>query len=173
MSQETKAPGTRSNRGLTQFACNRLWSFVHGGINMNLLQSSGNTVVRAMGDQKPQRFTVFLHDQEILDVLRVDGKVASVRVSFTDYFDGHGQPTTTTAERLNGLLDCLGEAGVIPRGVRVFRDLEHYTTYLGKGDDKIAVGEGLAQSVYIKADQYELLIIGNVNFFEEVSSDDI
>ena len=50
-----------------------------------------------------------------------------------DFYDSKGRPSRTTRERLNGLLDALGQNGFIPEGVRVFIR-EDGSCNIGKGD---------------------------------------
>jgi hypothetical protein len=79
-------------------------------------------------------------------------------VGLGEYFDGYGCPTRTTVERLNGLLDCLGFHGVIPEGVRVFRDSIEDIFYLGKGDNKIAVGKRYAKNIMLQTDPEDFIV---------------
>lgn len=151
----------RSNRPLTEFACRRLDAFLESQRSIDSTTTNGNTTVVVASNEVFDSFRVFLFNEEILSLVR-SARGTSVRVSFTSYYDYFGQPTGTTLERLNGLLDRLGCHGVLPTGTRVFRDksLPEPITYLGRGDDKIAVGSGLAESVYIKASPITLNIIG-------------
>lgn len=173
----TKQP--RSNRPLTQFACKQLEEFV---LNQSLNPwgekrslARGNTTVQWVTDQDPKIFNVFLFNEEILSLLYTDGKPFSVRVSFTDFYDLYGQPTSTTVERLNGLLDRLGALGILPQGVRIFRDNSgtEPLTYIGKGENKSAVGKEIAHSVYIRPNKQELDIVGFLSAIEiEEQKDD-
>lgn len=151
----------RSNRPLTEFACRHLDAFLESRRSIASTLANGNTTVAVRSEPTHDLLKVFLFNDEILSVTR-SARGTSVRVSFTSYYDHFGQPTATTCERLNGLLDRLGCHEVLPTGVRVFRDhsSDEPLTYLGRGDDKIAVGEGLAESVYIKASPIKLNIIG-------------
>lgn len=167
----------RSNRPLTKFACKQLEEFV---LNQALnpwgesrIYTQGNTTIQSITDQDPKIFKVFLFNEEILSLLYTDGKPFSIRVSFTSYYDLYGQPTSTTVERLNGLLDRLGTLGILPHGVRLFRDNSgpEPLTYIGKGDDKSAVGKEIAQSVCIRPNAQKLDIAGFLSAIE-IEEDD-
>ena len=161
MSVKTSTKG-RSNRSLTEFACMNLGFFLTGYYQGSGSRSSSNTTVVYKIEKEVQSFEVFLFDQLILRVVLNNWKVFSVQVGFTSFFDHYGQPTATTAERLNGLLDRLGRYQVIPTGVRVFRDETHTLTYLGRGDDKVAVGRDLADLVFIRPNAEQLDIVGTM-----------
>lgn len=153
----------RSNRPLTEFACKFLDDFVLNRNKDSFQSTQKNTTVRVVNDGNVRQFIVLLYDEEIFHLTLASGKPASIKLSFTSFHDGYGQPSSTTAERLNGLLDCLGVLGVIPNGVRVFRDQEYYTTYVGKGDEKVAIGRDLISSVYLKPDKEKLVFAGFVS----------
>jgi hypothetical protein len=152
----------RSNKPLSEFACLHLGFFVTGHYKGSGKRTQGNTTVVYQIEDRNQLFKVFLFDEEVLSILMDDWKFASVRVSFTSFYDKYGQPTLTTCERLNALLDRLGAYQAIPTGVRVFRDHGAKLTYLGRGDDKIAVGEEYATSVFIRPNVDRLDIVGSL-----------
>lgn len=151
----------RSNRPLTEFACANLDLFLVGYSKNSQQFSNGNTAVFIEVEKTTAVFRVTLFGEEILNVLKSDGKVVSVKVGFTSFYDRFGQPTNTTAERLNGLLDRLGIYGVLPKKTRVFRDQEQRITYLGKGDNRITVNKGYVNHVYIRPNNTELDIAGS------------
>ncbi len=149
----------RSNRQITEFACRQVKHFILESPVDDYVVSEKNTTVRYVNDGSLRVITVLLYGEEILRLTLSGQTPLAVTVSFTSFFDSYGQPTTTTSERLNGLLDCLGWLGILPHGVRLFRG-EHSTTYLGRGDEKVAVGRGLFQSVYIKPNPEQLNFAG-------------
>jgi hypothetical protein len=156
----------RSNRPLTEFACTHLGLFLTGHYRGTGQRVKGNTLVTYEIEKRMQLLKVYLFDEEILSILLAEWKAASVRVSFTNFYDGDGQPTTTTSERLNGLLDRLGAYGILPKGTRVFRDPGEGLTYLGRGDDKVAVGKEYAESIYIRPHSTDLDIVGTELSYE-------
>jgi hypothetical protein len=156
----TSSSGIRSNRPLTEFACTHLGLFLTGHYEGSGKRTKGNTTVVYEIEKQIQKLRVFLFGEEILSVVLNNWKVFSIRVSFTSFYDHFGQPTTTTSERLNGLLDRLGAYQIIPNGTRVFRDPSQDLAYLGRGENKIAVGQEYADSVYIRPNPDELDIVG-------------
>ena len=155
------AQKTRSNRPLTEFACSVLDDFIAGDpLDSPSSQKKGNTTAEIAINGSRKTFTVSLFDSPILTLIWNGTKFSSIVIGFTKFYDSHGQPSSTTAERLNGLLDRLGAAGIIPQGTRVFRDNEWHTTYFGRGDEKIAVGEELAHWIYLMPDPEKLVICG-------------
>lgn len=154
----------RSNRPLTEFACRLLNDFVLTKNKDSFQSEQKNTTVRVVIDGQVRQFIVLLYEEEIFRLTFVASNgAASLKLSFTSFYDAYGQPSSTTAERLNGLLDTLGVLGILPKGVRIFRDQEYYTTYLGKGDEKVTIGENLFTSVYIKPDREKLIFAGYVS----------
>jgi hypothetical protein len=153
----------RSNRPITELACKGLERFVLDNFQDDYQIEEKNTTIRATRDGDLRVVVISLFEEDILRLAINDDKPVSLSVSFTSYFDSYGQPTTTTCERLNGLLDRLGILGVIPPGVRLFRDQEYHTTYIGKGDDKVAIGQDLYTSVYITPNPHRLIFAGYVS----------
>ena len=153
-------PKRRSNRAITGWACRHLENFVlRDTPDLYRQYREKNTVVRFINDGNLSVIVVYLYEEEILRLTLNEDRALAITVSFTSTLDTYGQPTTTTSERLNGLLDCLGWLGFLPLGVRLFRG-EHSTTYLGRGDEKIAVGERLARTVFIRPNRDRLIIAG-------------
>ena len=120
----------RSNRQLTQFAVDRVGRILETGAGIwPASESAGNTEVFTEFNQ----LRVKLFGEEILFI---DGANLSspweVVVRSGNFYDSKGRPSRTTRERLNGLLDLLGDRGIIPKGTRVF--LSGDSCRVGKGD---------------------------------------
>jgi hypothetical protein len=158
----TKAP--RSNKPLTSFACSILRKFLDGNFRATdrYEETRGNTTVRVDN----LMFRAYLYGQRIFTVCLSNGEVAGICVAFTDTFDSAGMPTRTVRERLNGLLDTLGQKRVLPYNVRVFIDPSYGIAYLGRNDDKVAIGRDLGQIVYIAPDA-NVLEITEVKFTQQ------
>lgn len=148
----------RSNRPLTEFACSFLQKFwakqQHGTGEL----SQGNTSVYFESSDSHQRLTVLLYGSPIMTLVAIDMRPVSLWIAFGNRYDAYGHPTNTTRERLNGLLDRLGELGIIPRGVRIFKDRDNDMTYVGKLDDVVAVGRRYAHSVFIEPSPDRLMM---------------
>jgi hypothetical protein len=151
----------RSNRDITAFACQRLeWLFNKNPLD-NYQFEEKNTTVQHVVDGNLRVIKVLLYGEEIIR-LTLSGKCPlTLSVSFTSTFDSSGQPTTTTCERLNGLLDCLGYLRVIPMDVRVFRG-DFSVTYFGRGSEKVAVGRDFFGTVYVRPSRERLVFAGFV-----------
>jgi hypothetical protein len=72
-------------------------------------------------------------------------------------YDNNGNPSETTKERLNGLLNALGWCGVIPTRVRVFFDQEFGLTYFGSGENKIVLNSNYCVMASILATPTEFI----------------
>ena len=128
----------RSNRQLTQFAVDKVRQYLTLGPDGFEDEAAGNTRVSFFACDKCQRKTVkiCLYGKKIMELVvnpfnpRV---VAGMFVYSGDFYDSKGRPSRTTRERLNGLLDALGQNGFIPEGVRVFIR-EDGSCNIGKGD---------------------------------------
>ena len=122
----------RSNRQLTQFAVHRIGCILDCGTGLTPeSEVAGNTEVSTRFGEA----SVKLFDKEILFLGFQAGRVTTVVVRSGDFYDSKGRPSRTTRERINGLLDHLGTAGVVPEGVRVFFD-EDGVCWIGKGDNR-------------------------------------
>ena len=118
----------RSNRQLTQIAVEAVDSALEWDGLLPGATIAGNTEISST-DEGVQ---VKLFDKEILFLGFQAGRVVTVEVRSGDFHDSKGRPSRTTRERLNGLLDLLGDRGVIPEGTRVF--LADDGCRVGKGD---------------------------------------
>lgn len=141
---------TRSNRPLTQFACDELTKCIHSFKTDSYSVSKGNTRVESITGPKLTHCKIYLHDDNILSLILMDCTPVSLRLSFGSRFTEDGHPKKTTIERLNGLLDSLSVHMIIPPGVRIFRDKLSDCYYLGKGEDKIMVGKNYATCLMLK-----------------------
>lgn len=131
---------SRSNRTLTQFVVNKIrWAMVYGPETM-VREKAGNTEVAidVCGHcDRPSHLVVRLFDKEILRLFfsPINHRaVYGVMISTGDFYDSKGRPSRTTRERLNGILDALGEAKFLPEGVRVFINPETEQCCIGRGD---------------------------------------
>jgi len=153
------APVKRSNRPLTQFACQLTGDFLLGKADPKKYIIH-NTTVDIVETKTSTTLTVYLFNTQILTVSLSLPKEDPVHLSICvgDKFTDDGFPTRTTIERLNGLLDCLGIHGIIPEGVRIFKDSTENCFYLGKGDNRIAVGKKYAKNVTLTPNQDEFIV---------------
>lgn len=129
---------TRSNRQLTQFAVNKVQEYLTNGPSSFVAEKAGNTRVSFSScDHCPRSaIKICLFDNLIMELVvnpLTPTVVAGMFIKTGDFYDSKGRPSRTTRERLNGLLDALGEARFFPEGVRVFLK-EDGGCYLGKGD---------------------------------------
>jgi hypothetical protein len=120
----------RSNRTLTQFAVDRLSSFVRDPSVFS--ETKGNTTVCVHMDKRTQdlTFQVFLFGASIFEL---DSQHLILRNG--GFFDSKGRPSRTTRERLNGLLDTAGDLNLIPEGARLFlgHNGQKETCFVGNG----------------------------------------
>lgn len=136
----------RSNRKLTQFAVEKLWEYVQNGRLNFQDDKKGNTSIRF----EPRGMSVYLFDSPIFTI-----NETCITLLNGDFFDSHGRPSTTTRERLNGLLDALGDLQVIPQGVRVF--IKDEQCFVGKGDHFLPL-DSQNEPVLIQPNPEELYI---------------
>ena len=127
----------RSNRQLTQFAVNKVREFLQKGPEGFTAETSGNTrVYYDACDHCPrQALKVDLFGKTILTMVTSPLERRSIGAIFVetgDFYDSKGRPSRTTRERLNGLLDALGEFKFFPEGLRVF--LSEDDCHLGRGE---------------------------------------
>ena len=128
----------RSNRQLTQFAVDKLRQYLVLGPDKFANEAAGNTRVSFFACTECHRKSVkiCLFGNVIMEIVvnpfnpRV---VAGLFIYTGNFYDSKGRPSRTTRERLNGLLDALGQSNFIPEGVRVFLR-EDGSCCLGKGD---------------------------------------
>lgn len=159
----------RSNRPLTQFACNQLVRCVGGLARSSYEEERGNTKVVYTRGPMVQNFQVLLCEQPICSVLTTTPsngvvQIVSMAIGIGQSLDSEGNPRKTTVERLNGLLDRLSDYKVIPEGVRVFYNREERCYAIGKGDDYVTLGVSRSTGVMINPnpDQFEPVMMTGV-----------
>lgn len=154
---------TRSNRPLTEFACNILCQFLTGKYIGEGNRSRGNTIIAYCANYEHQSLSVSIFGANIFSIKMKHWSPVEINVSFGGYYDVYGQPTTTTIERLNGLFNRLAIMSIIPDNVRVFRDQSQKLTYFGRFEEKVAVGERYATEITIKPLKSALIFSSNCN----------
>jgi len=131
----------RSNRKLTQFTVSRLQQILKFGLGrFSHSDTAGNTRVETVVEEGRgiSYAAVRLYDQEIFRMHYLPSNKKEVRgisVYSGGFYDQNGRPSRTTRERLNGILDAMGTANLIPEGVRVYLD-DNGGCQLGTGDVK-------------------------------------
>ena len=127
----------RSNRPLTQFAVRELQRVLQSSPTVEAYDSfSGNTGVV----WTEEILTFSLHGRKILELEFQGDNFVGLWVFDGAFFDKRGGLSNTTRERLNGLLDELGNQCLIPEGVRVFNNKETGTSFVGRGEQRAPLG---------------------------------
>lgn len=154
-----QAPTRRSNRPVTQFACRLAEDFFLGKVSATR-KTVFNTTVECEESKNDTTLSVMLYGHKILTVSMSlpDEDIIHVGISIGPEFSMDGYPTRTLIERMNGLLDAMGIHGVIPEGVRIFKNQEKGFFCFGKGEQWIPVGQHYARNIILAPDANELII---------------
>jgi len=140
-------PGKRrTNKTLTEFAIHAVEEYLGG--SRERYWEKGNTAAYVDDDMS---LVVTLVDKPILRIKRKDNKPEQVNVYAGGVYDENGNPTNLTRERLNGLLDALGAAQVIPQNVRVSYDPSYSMCYLLQGEQRVALNKNYCTMVGVKS----------------------
>jgi len=140
----------RSNRPLTQFACRCVTDSVVDPNPKNYEHNRGNTTVRAVVDGLNQTIDVDLFGSTIMSLIVKDFAIHSIRLLFGGMYDQEGNPTSTTIERINGLLATLGQLHALPEGVRIFKHREEGCYAVGKDEDYVTIGRDRYRDVMLR-----------------------
>jgi hypothetical protein len=133
---------TRSNRPLTQFAVGKVQEYLDLGPRRFQAAGAGNTSVTLNQEGDIYTLGIWLFDQPILELYFVGDRFDCLAISDGKFYDKAGNPSRTTRERLNGILDQLGEMCLIPEGVRVFLTDQGTKCYIGRGEVREPFGKG-------------------------------
>jgi hypothetical protein len=98
---------------------------------------------------------VNIHENTILSLFR-DEKTHgfdSVIVTTGFYYDNDGNPTKIARERLNGLLDALGDENILPKGIRVYVDAEFGVCYLKHEETRLPLSKHYNHFIRIMSDK--------------------
>ena len=131
----------RSNRPLTAFAVSKIEEYLSG--NGFKDQEAGNTAVSLRRNGDMEYLEVRLFDKPIAQLCFIENIFQGIRVLNGEFFDSVGNPSRTTRERLNGILDWIGVEGLIPEGVRVFLAQDGSACYIGRKELRRPLGDGL------------------------------
>ena len=131
----------RSNRPLTQFAVGKIQEYLDLGPRRFISAGAGNTSVTLDQQGEVYILGVWLFDQPIAELFFVGDRFDCLNLADGGFYDKAGNPSRTTRERLNGILDKLGESCLIPEGVRVF--IEEKKCYVGSGSTRQPFGKKL------------------------------
>jgi hypothetical protein len=146
----------RSNRALTQFAVKKLNEFLESGAHSFVDETQGNTSVTIQTDGDMKHLVFWLFGQAILELSFDEALFLDAVVYDGKFYDSKGRPSRTTRERLNGLLDALGQECLIPEGVRVFFAEEDGGCFVGLGKNCQPIGDGFSP-VIIEANSTKLI----------------
>ncbi|MFZ9315691.1 MAG: hypothetical protein ACO24P_00070 [Candidatus Nanopelagicaceae bacterium] len=113
---------------------------------------ASDTIAEIKQDPSSNRsiLSITVFDRLVMQVVKDAGQIIDIFIFSGFYYDFDGNPTKTTRERLNGLLDALGNKNIIPEGVRVIIDKEYGMCYVARGDEKIALNSHYCDMVGIK-----------------------
>jgi hypothetical protein len=133
---------SRSNRHLTQFAVNKLQEYLATSNLECRDETLGNTrvLLQFHGDLNCLNF--YLHGARICEIVFELNKAIDILIFDGSFYDNAGNPSKTTRERLNGILDVLGQEGIIGDGIRAFIDKEDGICYIGRGTYGKPLGQG-------------------------------
>lgn len=151
-------PKPRSNKPVTQFACREFVKCCRLLVDELYESKLESTSIKCRAEDPIKSIKVYLFDREILSVLLINSEAISIRLNFNGNINADGRPSGLLVERLNGLLDQLGILGMLPNGVRLFRNRDSGDFYLGKGDDCILIGRDYAKSVLLTPSAVKLLV---------------
>lgn len=140
----------RSNRPLTQFACRCVTDSVCNPKPNSFEHNRGNTTVRAVADGLNQTIEVDLFGSTIMSLTVSNFAIHSIKLLFGGMYDRDGNPTSTTIERINGLLSTLGQLHALPEGVRIFKHREEGCYAVGKDDDYVTVGKDRCRGILLR-----------------------
>ena len=150
----------RSNRQLTQFAVRKINEYLRSGPTGFTSEVQGNTEVQFNDCETPdciiRTLRVKLFNESILTLILspANPRIPSgIVLQGGNFYDSKGRPSRTTRERLNGILDSLGELKFIPQGIRAFIDKETGECRVGAGD----------ASRPLSADSNTVVILSNPN----------
>lgn len=147
-------PGKRrTNRSGTNFAIQAVEEYLNGSTER--FWEKGNTAAYVDDDMS---LVVTLVDKPILRVIKKDQKPEEIKIYAGGIYDEDGNPTNLTRERLNGLLDALGAAQVIPQNVRVSYDPDYKIVYVVRGEEKVALNKGYCTMVGLKSHPSEFCL---------------
>ena len=144
---------TRSNRGMTQKLVNATNDYINFAPCKHW--EYGNTTAFIDDDGS---FIIQIHSNPILRLIPSGDHISRIRVYTGNKYDEDGNPYFLVQDRLNGILHYLGENYIVPKCLRVFRDKETKTCYLGHYEDKVAFTKDYYQMVEFKSHPCDFVI---------------
>ena len=131
----------RANKGFAQYGVDLLKRYLSQNDVFRVIDSPYQNVrLNAIQDNSTDliELTISLFNNPVMQ-LNLDARTKhplDMLVFSGFHYDSEGNPSDKTRELLNGLLDYLGDEGIIPQNVRVIRekDNDRVTCYLSQRD---------------------------------------
>lgn len=150
----------RSNQYTTRQVITTVKDYLNG-LATRSKKEFGLTASKIVLDEndKDVGFLVTLGGRPILKINKDPEGLRDVYIFSGFYYDTDGNPTNLTRERLNGLLDFLGDENVIPRGVRVIFESESNVCFVHCNGSKTVLNRDYCNIVGVKADPEEFQFV--------------
>lgn len=141
----------RKNKRQTQMAINAIRDYLNG--HLNDFRDLGGTIVEPFIDQDGSHsgVRVSLLQNPICEIIRKDDKVDRVNLFDGSHYDREGNLSSTTKERLNGILNYLAVQNILPDGIKAYLDYESGVSFIGKDTARVAFGRDYVNAVSIDA----------------------
>lgn len=141
----------RKNKRQTQTAINAIGDYLNG--HLDDFRDLGGTIVEPFFDSESNHSSlrVSLLQNPICEIIKKDERVDHVRLFDGNHYDSYGNLSSTTKERLNGILNYLAFQNILPDGIKAYMDRESGVSFVGKDTARVAFGRDYVNAVSIDA----------------------
>lgn len=133
-------------------AINAIRDYLNG--HLTDLRDLGGTIVEPFIDSRTSSpgVRISLLQNPICEIIKKDDKIDRINLFDGGHYDSYGNLSSTTKERLNGILNYLALKNILPDGVKAYLDHESGVSFVGKDTARVAFGRDYVNSVSINAD---------------------
>lgn len=141
----------RKNKRQTQTAINAIGDYLNG--HLDDFRDLGSTIIEPFVDQESNHsgLRVSLLQNPICEIIKKDEKVDHIKLFDGNHYDSYGNLSSTTKERLNGILNYLALQNIVPDGIKAYLDQESGVSFVGKDTARVAFGRDYVNAVLIDA----------------------
>ena len=142
----------RSNKHSTQILLQAVNQYLDGTLTGSLQIGSVTVQPFTEQDADVSGLRISIVDNPICEIIKYRNRIDFIKIYDGNVYDSYGNLSSTTKERLNGILNFLAYEEILPDGIKAYLDVDSGVSFIGLGPSRVAFGKHYVRSVVIDAD---------------------